>query len=83
MRTDILSAHLRAMAAARAHALDQVRLRADVFGAGRAVEVPGSRLGTLWRTLPITPIVCVDVMRRTLAPAIRGVVSGTSALRGN
>jgi hypothetical protein len=53
--------------------------RRDVFGAGSAVEVPR----TLWRPLPMTPIACVDVMRRRLAPAIRGVVSETSALRGN
>ena len=32
---------------------------------------------------PMTPIVCVDVTRRTLAPAIRGVVSETSGLRGD
>jgi len=31
----------------------------------------------------MTPIACVDVMRRTLAPAICRVVSETSALRGN
>ena len=32
---------------------------------------------------PMTTIVCVDVMRRTLAAAIRRVVSETSALRGD
>ena len=53
------------------------------MGAWKAVEVLGSRLGTMWRTFPVTAIVWVDVMRRTLAPPIRGVVSETSALRGN
>ena len=64
-----ISAHLRAMAAACAHALYR-----------------GSRRWIATRDALITAsasIVCVDVMRRTLAPAIRGVVNETSALRGN
>ena len=93
-----ISAHLRAMAAACAHALDRGSRRciatkdALITGAGRPVKSPGGASSGghaacddpgIRGSGAMTPIVCVDVMRRTLAPAIRGVVSETSALRGN